>query len=102
MSFFVMRYISCLFLFMLGLKAPGIMSTDYQNLNNGTEDENRSTFRGSWQKMKTLLPFVWPKKDLLLQINVIVCFALLLAGRVINLYVPLYQKKIGKSRFPFI
>lgn len=46
--------------------------------------------------MKKLLPFLWPKKNIFLQLRVISCFVLLIGGRVINLYVPLYNKKIGK------
>ncbi|KAL7037350.1 hypothetical protein ACKWTF_009172 [Chironomus riparius] len=41
-----------------------------------------------------LMPFLWPRKDFLLQSRVIICFVLLIAGRVINLYVPIYNKRI--------
>lgn len=35
MSLFVLRYVTCLFIFLLGLKAPGIMQTvDYFSLND--------------------------------------------------------------------
>lgn len=44
--------------------------------------------------MRKLMPFLWPKKDFVLQSRVIFCFVLLIAGRVINLYVPIYNKKI--------
>ncbi|KAF5282607.1 hypothetical protein FQR65_LT14202 [Abscondita terminalis] len=41
MTFFILRYISCLILFMLGLKAPGIMqNSDYFNLNDSTNTLN--------------------------------------------------------------
>lgn len=40
------------------------------------------------------MPFLWPKKDLLLQSRVLFCFVLLIGGRVINLFVPIYNKKI--------
>lgn len=46
-----------------------------------------------------MAPFLWPKKDFLLQLNVIICVLLLVAGRVMNLYVPIYQKNIGKFFF---
>ena len=39
---------------------------------------------------------MWPKKDVLLQFRVLICFVLLAAGRAINLYVPIYSKLIGK------
>uniref|UniRef100_A0A7G3AS55 ATP-binding cassette sub-family B member 6 n=1 Tax=Lutzomyia longipalpis TaxID=7200 RepID=A0A7G3AS55_LUTLO len=99
--FFVLRYASCLMVFVLGLKAPGIYTyynEEYQNIINSPQnDENRSTFRNSWRKIRTLAPFLWPKKDFFLQFRVIICFILLLGGRVINLYVPIYNKKIVDS-----
>jgi ATP-binding cassette subfamily B (MDR/TAP) protein 6 len=55
-----------------------------------------STFRNAWKKIAVLAPFLWPKKDVLLQFKVIFCFLLLVAGRVVNLYVPIYSKLIGK------
>lgn len=57
--------------------------------------ENRSTFRNGWAKLRTLMPFLWPKKSFLLQLRVVFCFVLLFGGRVINLFVPIYNKKIG-------
>lgn len=97
-TLFVMRYTATLFIFVIGLRAPGITSTfqpeEYESLANA---ENQSTFRNAWTKMRTLMPFLWPKKDFFLQFRVIFCFVLLLAGRVINLYVPIYNKKIVDS-----
>lgn len=55
-----------------------------------------STFRNAWKKMSVLAPFLWPKKDVLLQFRVLFCFLLLAAGRAINLYVPIYSKLIGE------
>ena len=46
--------------------------------------------------MRTLMPFVWPKNTLSLQLRVLVCFLLLGAGRVANVYVPLLYKMLGK------
>lgn len=39
MSLFIMRYISCLLIFMLGLKAPGLSGLDYQNLPESNEED---------------------------------------------------------------
>lgn len=106
MALFVLRYVSCLMIFLLGLKAPGIMqNVDYFSLNDpqrtvgGQErtDENTSTWKNFWKKMKILFPFMWPKKDNFLQLRVLVCFVLLAGGRVVNLYVPIYQKYIVDS-----
>ncbi|KAG5670885.1 hypothetical protein PVAND_001117 [Polypedilum vanderplanki] len=59
--------------------------------------DNQSTFKNAYKKMKTLFPFLWPKKNFLLQFRVIFCFFLLIAGRAINLYVPIYNKRIVDS-----
>ncbi|XP_045448381.1 ATP-binding cassette sub-family B member 6 [Melitaea cinxia] len=104
MSLFVGRYISCMIMFILGMKAPGIMhqfeyleSDDINRRNVPPRDENRSTFRNVFGKLRTLLPFLWPKKSACLQIYVLICVLALLAGRVINLYVPIYNKRIVDS-----
>uniref|UniRef100_V5GJI0 ATP-binding cassette sub-family B member 6 n=1 Tax=Anoplophora glabripennis TaxID=217634 RepID=V5GJI0_ANOGL len=106
MALYVLRYVSCLTIFFLGLKAPGIMqNVDYFSLNDpqrnvsGQErrDSNPSTWKNFWKKMRILSPFMWPKKDTFLQLRVLVCFVLLAGGRVVNLYVPIYQKYIVDS-----
>ncbi|KAF5285462.1 hypothetical protein FQA39_LY16636 [Lamprigera yunnana] len=99
MGLFVVRYISRLLLFVLGLKAPGIISRDYHPLppTHGATQENVSTWRNFWRKLRTLAPFLWPKKDCCLQMRVLICILLLGAGRVINLYVPIYNKYIVDS-----
>ncbi|XP_063703169.1 ATP-binding cassette sub-family B member 6 [Culicoides brevitarsis] len=97
MGLFITRYITTLLIFVIGLKAPGINPNgDYSNMNQANQ-ENVSTWRGSIRKLRTLFPFLWPKKDVFLQFRVIFCFVLLLSGRVINVYVPIYNKKIVDS-----
>lgn len=98
MGLFIGRYITTLLIFFIGLKAPGIpypTNDEYQNLN-AENQENVSTWRDSLKKIRTLFPFLWPKKDAWLQFRVIICFVLLLGGRIINVYVPIYNKKIGE------
>lgn len=104
MSLFVGRYVSCMIMFVLGLKAPGIVQYHYlgaddENRRNipPRQDENRSTFRNVFGKLRTLLPFLWPRKSACLQIYVLICVLALLAGRVVNLFVPIYSKKIVDS-----
>jgi ATP-binding cassette, subfamily B (MDR/TAP), member 6 len=63
-----------------------------QDEEQGTQG---STFRNFWQKIGRLMPYMWPKKDCALQMRVAFCFILLAAGRVLNLFVPIYNKKIG-------
>ncbi|KAK2576197.1 hypothetical protein KPH14_008402 [Odynerus spinipes] len=110
MALFVLRYVSNLVIFAAGLRAPGISSNtdpEYRTLDNGTTsqsryyqgrpDDNTSTWKNAWYKIKILAPFLWPKANILLQLRVMVCFGLLIAGRFINLYVPIYNKKIVDS-----
>ncbi|CAG9102471.1 unnamed protein product [Plutella xylostella] len=103
MALFVGRYVSCMAIFVLGLRAPGIMH-QFEYLDNEDmrrnippRNENRSTFRNVFSKLRTLLPFLWPRKSACLQVHVMVCVLLLVAGRVINLYVPIYNKLIVDS-----
>ncbi|KAI5644369.1 ABC transporter transmembrane region domain-containing protein [Phthorimaea operculella] len=121
MALFVGRYVSCMLMFILGMKAPGIMHQfeylnnderrhipprapgimhQFEYLNNDERrhipprEENRSTFRNVFGKLRTLFPFLWPRKSLLLQFFVFVCILALIAGRVINLLVPIYSQLI--------
>ncbi|CAH0585678.1 unnamed protein product [Chrysodeixis includens] len=104
MALFVGRYVSCMIMFILGMKAPGIMhqfeyleADDDTRRNIPPRDDNRSTFRNVFSKLRTLLPFMWPRKSACLQIYVFICVLALLAGRVVNLFVPIYSKKIVDS-----
>lgn len=44
------------------------------------------------------MPFLWPKKSFALQFRVTFCIGLLIAGRFINVLVPIYNQKIGKKK----
>lgn len=101
-ALFISRYTSCLLIFVLGLKAPGIASNrddDYIHLERDAPTETRSTWANGWHKLRTLAPFLWPKKSLSLQLRVIVCISMLLGGRVINVVVPIFSQKIGNFAF---
>lgn len=110
MALFVLRYVSILIVFGLGLKAPGISGSsepEYNTLHNGPspkpryyqgrQEDTSSTWKNAWYKIKALAPFLWPEKDILLQFRVLICFILLICGRLINLYVPIYNKMIVNS-----
>lgn len=104
MGLFITRYISCLLLFGLGLRAPGITtSRDYMNLNSSSSnipsqtDTTGSTWKTAYRRTKTLAPFLWPKKSFILQLHVVCCIILLFFGRVLNLVVPIYSKLIVDS-----
>lgn len=101
MGMFVCRYIFSLLIFVLGLKAPGV-SWPY-NREGGDREElvnpssSRSAFHNAWKKLRRLFPYLWPKKDMWLQLAVMVCIILLVGGRVIRLFLPIYRKKLVDS-----
>lgn len=110
MALFVLHYVSNLIIFALGLKAPGLTGNtapEYRTLHDGPTtrsryyqgrpEDNSSTWKNAWYKIKTLAPFLWPEANFMLQLRVIFCFVLLIAGRLINLYVPIYNKRIVDS-----
>jgi len=45
--------------------------------------------------------YSWPRKDFLVQIDVILCLLLLGAVRAVNLYIPIYNKYIGENAKKF-
>ena len=79
--------------------------------SQGHEDPNKagsferkssqgSTFGSLWIKTKLMFPYIWPKGHPILQLRVIICFVILVAARVVNLYVPIYYKKIVNGLSP--
>uniref|UniRef100_A0A8C8JXS4 ATP-binding cassette sub-family B member 6 n=1 Tax=Oncorhynchus tshawytscha TaxID=74940 RepID=A0A8C8JXS4_ONCTS len=108
-SLWLMRYLGTGTLFFLGLKAPGLPRRPYmllinederdveggtgQPLLDGTE-ESQSTWQDFGQKVRLLVPYMWPKGSMLLQGLVVLCLCLLGLERVINVFVPIYYKNI--------
>eukprot|EP00061_Rhincodon_typus_P015911 g43853.t1 len=58
---------------------------------NGT---SQSTWKDFRKKVQLLVPYMWPKGSLLLQILVLLCLCLLATERVINVFVPIYYRNI--------
>lgn len=69
---------------------------------NGKKDSDKSDakseaqpgFKQFFQRIMILSPYLWPTKSVALQLVAVICFALLIAGRVVNLFVPLYLGKL--------
>uniref|UniRef100_A0A8C7SX67 ATP-binding cassette sub-family B member 6 n=1 Tax=Oncorhynchus mykiss TaxID=8022 RepID=A0A8C7SX67_ONCMY len=108
-SLWLMRYIGTGTLFFLGLKAPGLPRRPYMLLINEDErdveggtgqplldgaEESQSTWQDFGQKVRLLVPYMWPKGSMLLQGLVVLCLCLLGLERVINVFVPIYYKNI--------
>lgn len=66
-----------------------------QSLLGGAE-ENQSTWQGFRRKVLLLLPYMWPRGSVFLQLLVAFCLGLLGVERAINVFVPIYYKNIGK------
>ncbi|CAL8289269.1 unnamed protein product [Lota lota] len=98
------RYLATGTLFVLGLRAPGLPRRPYMLLINEEEhdvehgaqgeEENQSTWQGFRTKVRLLLPYLWPRGNLLLQGLVLLCLGLLGVERAINVFVPIYYKNI--------
>ncbi|KAI2668783.1 ATP-binding cassette sub-family B member 6 [Labeo rohita] len=106
-GFWLVRYFSSGLLFLLGLKAPGLPRRPYMLLVNederdvehgapllGNSNENQSTWKDFGKKVRLLVPYMWPKGSVLLQMLVLLCLGMLGVERVINVFVPIYYKNI--------
>lgn len=108
-AFFAARFVLSLLVFGIGLKGPSVPSVhDYFLYSRGDvqesqpllEDEeggSHSAFRGFKAKVRLLLPFLWPKRNCRLQFVVVVCVALLASGRVINVFIPMLNRRVVNS-----
>uniref|UniRef100_A0A673L019 ATP-binding cassette sub-family B member 6 n=1 Tax=Sinocyclocheilus rhinocerous TaxID=307959 RepID=A0A673L019_9TELE len=106
-AFWLVRYFSSGLLFLLGLKAPGLPRRPYMLLVNederdvehgalllGNSNENQSTWKDFGKKVRLLVPYMWPKGSVLLQLLVLLCLGMLGVERVINVFVPIYYRNI--------
>jgi ABC-type transport system involved in Fe-S cluster assembly fused permease/ATPase subunit len=123
LGFWCWRFVCAVGLFALCIAAPGTMrppsSTTGQTSSQASSDDVNallgaeagganvhdsgsgsqpvSTWQGLLRKVRMLWPFIWPRGSFLLQLCVIICVGLLVAGRVVNLFTPIYYKKIVDS-----
>ncbi|XP_029460875.1 ATP-binding cassette sub-family B member 6, mitochondrial [Rhinatrema bivittatum] len=101
------RYACTFALFILGIRAPGLPRKPYMLLVNEDERdvENRqpllhgearrqSTWKDLRRKLRLLVPYLWPKGSVTLQLLVLLCMGLMGVERAINVFVPLYYKNI--------
>ena len=65
--------------------------------HNILTNQDGSTFSNFWLKVKFLWPFIWPKGELLLQCYVVICFFLLILGRVSNIFIPMFYSKVVEA-----
>ncbi|XP_066257566.1 ATP-binding cassette sub-family B member 6-like isoform X1 [Euwallacea similis] len=80
--------------------APKKDQVQFDNINIKLKFKGKntqSTWTDLWEKLKILSPFLWPRKSAILQVQVLFCFVLVAIGRAVNLFIPLYNKKIVDS-----
>ncbi|XP_041366375.1 ATP-binding cassette sub-family B member 6, mitochondrial-like [Gigantopelta aegis] len=97
----IVRYVCTLWLFMSGFWAPGLVSSLHYSRLDAEAGERHGQAASTWsnilQKLKMMMPYVWPKHNPFLQLTVFFCVLILVAGRVINVFVPIYSKYIINS-----
>uniref|UniRef100_A0A8C7V649 ATP-binding cassette sub-family B member 6 n=1 Tax=Oryzias sinensis TaxID=183150 RepID=A0A8C7V649_9TELE len=107
-ALWLIRYSGAGLLFFLGLRAPGLPRRPYMLLINederdveasaqsllGRTEENLSTWQGFRKKVRLLVPYMWPRGNVFLQMLVLLCLGLLGVERAINVFVPIYYKNI--------
>ncbi|KAF5397820.1 ATP binding cassette sub family B, partial [Paragonimus heterotremus] len=54
-------------------------------------------WRRGCKRLKLLAPYIWPRNNRLIQLRVVICAALLVLDRVVNLYSPIFYKQIVDS-----
>ncbi|KAM6894107.1 ATP-binding cassette sub-family B member 6 [Xenentodon cancila] len=107
-ALWLIRYIGTGLLFFIGLKAPGLPRRPYMLLINederdvensgqsllGRTEDSQSTWQGFRKKVRLLVPYMWPRGNIILQLLVLFCLGLLGIERAINVFVPIYYKNI--------
>uniref|UniRef100_A0A5S6R0B6 ATP-binding cassette sub-family B member 6 n=1 Tax=Trichuris muris TaxID=70415 RepID=A0A5S6R0B6_TRIMR len=102
--FFVVDYCFGLLNLLVGYSAPKWSAlyiprsseshdADFASSEN-TDQRLRFTVRRYLVKARFLIPYLWPVNDRLLQTSFLGVFVLLIIGRVVNLFTPIYHKKI--------
>ena len=101
-GYWIFRLVITIFVFLIGLRAPGVPRRRYAvmlNRNHSQTDDEQN--RGNvWVKFfrhfKTLAPYIWPRGQIGLQINIVICILILLAGRFLAIEIPRYTKLISE------
>jgi len=79
-----------------------VMTKDVEKQSDEAEATKKypttgSTWSGLWLKLRRLFPYMWPSDDGWLKLRVIFCVILTIGGLIINVFVPIYLKKIIES-----
>ncbi|CAF1451753.1 unnamed protein product, partial [Didymodactylos carnosus] len=100
LGYWIFRFIATIFIFFIGLKGPGVPRRRYAASLNRTDSQieearaNENVWSKFFRHFKTLVPYIWPKGNYGLQLNIFICLVILIAGRILSLEVPRYTKLI--------
>eukprot|EP00158_Paraphelidium_tribonemae_P005862 Partr_v1_DN27563_c1_g2_i1_m30686 putative ABC transporter transmembrane region len=93
-----LRLLLTLWLVVVSVRYRGLGHHSYASLPLSSDSARaKSTFSGFFSKIYRLFPFVWPRGHPGLQLLFVACVLLLVAGRFINLWLPMQYKRIVDS-----
>jgi len=101
-GYWIFRLTATILVFCIGLRAPGVPRRRYTVILNRSQSQiaEDNAKENVWLKFfkhfRTLAPFIWPRGHWGLQINIMICISILVAGRFLSLEVPRYTKLISK------
>ena len=72
----------------------------YSPMDQGSGEIKAET--SYWQRMRELMPFMWPKQNFVLQVLVVLSVSTLICGRAVNLLLPMQYKKVIDALTPSI
>ncbi|KAG5446692.1 ATP-binding cassette sub- B member 6, mitochondrial [Clonorchis sinensis] len=93
----VFGVIGVLVLGLLGPSLPKDHTAIYNNLQSDDISHAVDPLTRYYRRFQILAPCLWPRDNKVVQFKVIVSIALLVAGRVVNLYSPIFYKQIVDS-----
>ncbi|CAF0743833.1 unnamed protein product [Didymodactylos carnosus] len=100
LGYWIFRFSATIIVFLIGLRGPGVPRRRYAASLIRTESQieeaqqNENVSSKFFRHIKTLAPYIWPKGKIGLQLNVFICIAIVVAGRLLSLEVPRYTKLI--------
>ncbi|CAL8084250.1 unnamed protein product [Calicophoron daubneyi] len=102
LSLWITEVVCTLVVIILGSVACGLpdYATIYDRLHSEEADLDESAenpWTRRYRHLKIISPFIWPQKHKLIQMRVAFCVLLLLLTRVINVYSPIFYKRIVDS-----
>ncbi|KAK5638747.1 hypothetical protein RI129_013042 [Pyrocoelia pectoralis] len=95
---FMVRYACCIIMITFTLTVPRIQKSDVPNRQRSKRSvKDISPWVYVAKKIGKIAPYFWPRRNLWLQTQAVLCVIFLMLGRVVNIYVPIYNKQVVDS-----